>query len=278
MKYLIFLDLDGTLLDKSSSLSTNTVSRIKEITNSGHKVIITTGRSFESSKLFYHTLKLTTPIITDNGATIFFSVDDKVVPNFEYFEKSEIKKIYDIFEPYYYSAFISYNGYTNAFGPLYNKYLSIFPPNEKDYFRFPKIEEIFYEKVNTIILFIPNEKYEEFKEEFNKKISKSISFRKWPDYESECAIEIYLAHINKGYAVKNIIKYYNNDFKTIALGDGLNDLEMLKSVDNGIAMKESHPYLIENGINPSIYSNGDDGVVKCLEEIINNKEKGKQKI
>ena len=70
MKYTIFVDLDGSLLNRKGQVSPKTKEYINKITALGHQVIITTGRPFIGAIDIYNTLELKTPIITDNGAFI----------------------------------------------------------------------------------------------------------------------------------------------------------------------------------------------------------------
>ena len=62
-KYLIVLDLDGTLLYDWKTLKEDTKDYMLELSKEGHKLVIATGRPFRSSERYYKMLELDTPII-----------------------------------------------------------------------------------------------------------------------------------------------------------------------------------------------------------------------
>ena len=70
-KYLIALDMDGTLLNKKHVISTETVKYLKKLNREGHIIIIASGRPVRGIMPFYNELELTTPIICYNGAYIY---------------------------------------------------------------------------------------------------------------------------------------------------------------------------------------------------------------
>ena len=68
--YLIFLDMDGTLLKSNQTLSSKTIDIIRELSSKGHKIIISSGRPIRAIKTYYKQLKLNSPIIAYNGAEV----------------------------------------------------------------------------------------------------------------------------------------------------------------------------------------------------------------
>ncbi|MBR3266554.1 MAG: HAD-IIB family hydrolase, partial [Bacilli bacterium] len=60
-KKLIFIDLDGTLLNDSFELSPYTVKVLKEVSKKGHKVILASGRPPRAMLPYYKQLGLDTP-------------------------------------------------------------------------------------------------------------------------------------------------------------------------------------------------------------------------
>ncbi|MCR5406711.1 MAG: Cof-type HAD-IIB family hydrolase, partial [Lachnospiraceae bacterium] len=48
-KKILFTDLDGTLLDSNKNISPEDLEAIKELTASGHKFVISTGRPIQSA-------------------------------------------------------------------------------------------------------------------------------------------------------------------------------------------------------------------------------------
>ena len=67
-KKLIAVDLDGTLLNSESKLSSYTIETIQKVSEQGHRVIITTGRPYRMADHIYKELGLESPMINFNGA------------------------------------------------------------------------------------------------------------------------------------------------------------------------------------------------------------------
>lgn len=69
-RYLIALDLDGTLLKDDKTISEKTIKVLNKVKEEGHVVMISTGRPYRASELYYKQLDLDTPIVNFNGAFI----------------------------------------------------------------------------------------------------------------------------------------------------------------------------------------------------------------
>ncbi len=70
MKKIIALDLDGTTLNASSLISTETKKTLQLANRDGHQILIATGRPYRMSQQFYHQLGLKDPMVNLNGAHI----------------------------------------------------------------------------------------------------------------------------------------------------------------------------------------------------------------
>lgn len=66
-RFLIALDLDGTLLKDDKTISERTKKVLDQVQKEGHIVMISTGRPYRASELYYKQLNLTTPIVNFNG-------------------------------------------------------------------------------------------------------------------------------------------------------------------------------------------------------------------
>src|SRR5690554_212970 len=72
MKYLIGIDLDGTLLTTNKTINKYTKEAIKKVIDKGHIVVLATGRSYLGTIEHYKSLELNTPIITLHIGVISF--------------------------------------------------------------------------------------------------------------------------------------------------------------------------------------------------------------
>lgn len=67
---LIALDLDGTLLNRSHEMSERTVNAVRSAYKKGYHIVVCTGRRYASSLPHLNTLECTDEVILDNGIII----------------------------------------------------------------------------------------------------------------------------------------------------------------------------------------------------------------
>src|SRR5690625_3980082 len=74
-KYLICLDLDGTLLTDEKTISPYTKQVLNELKNQGHEIMISTGRPYRASEPYYRELAMSTPVVNFNGPFVHHPQD-----------------------------------------------------------------------------------------------------------------------------------------------------------------------------------------------------------
>jgi hydroxymethylpyrimidine pyrophosphatase-like HAD family hydrolase len=120
---------------------------------------------------------------------------------------------------------------------------------------------------SSLIYLVKVDEKEKLEKYIDKKYSNTISYRLWGTDRKYGIYEIYLKHISKASAIKQVQHSLGfNDNQVIAIGDGINDIEMISEVHWGVAMKNSVPELkkVANAITKD--SNHDDGFAKYLVE------------
>ena len=93
-------------------------------------------------------------------------------------------------------------------------------------------------------------------------------------YEVTSSVPEYIEFVKKGIKKSVAIKFIMDKFKikqeeVIAIGDGENDIEMLKFAGLGVAMDNANNYVKENA-DYITTSNNDDGVGKVIKRFILN--------
>jgi Cof subfamily protein (haloacid dehalogenase superfamily) len=266
-KYLISLDLDGTLLYDWETISKETLNYIKELKKQGHQFVIATGRPYRSSVEFHNQLGLDTPLINYNGGLVTSKSD----PYFNEYSLT-VKKEYviDIFEnnkQYIKNAFAEVKDDiyllhdTEEIRPLLHHFNGsrLFVGNIKD---------ILDQDTNGSII-IANEGQGKYIEDYVKNNYKGkVLSRNWGN-EYESIIELFTPKTNKGLALKYVASYlgYKKE-DIIAFGDGHNDIEMIEFAGLGVAMKNGHEELIEVADIVLDYNNKEDGVIKFLKNYL----------
>ena len=255
-KYLIVVDLDGTLMLNFYKYERKAVRLLKKL-NKKHMVMIATGRPKRSSIHMYKKMKLKTPIINYNGALIQHPLD----PNFPVTDLRVNKDyIFDI---------INYLGddlenifseihdeiYTMKFDKFVRPYLHV----DGGKMHIGPLPEILHENPNGAITFVKKGGSSNLEEYINNKYKGILRFRYWGEDSGIEIGEIYNVLTNKGTGIKETIKYYNLDPKYVmAIGDGHNDIEMFNEAGISVAVGNAHKDLIPHAtfVVDSCYNKG----------------------
>lgn len=270
-KYLIALDLDGTLLTDWQTISEETITYLKNLKEQGHSIVLATGRPFRSSEKFYDLLELTTPLINYNGGLVTAKHD----PNFKSYSLTVDKeKVIDVFEKN--KDFIH-----NAFGEVGD---DIYLLNDTEeirpllhYFNGAQLfigdfKETLNHDTNGFIILANKGDGQIVEDYINTTYPGDVLCRNWGN-DYKFIIELYTAQTSKGNAIKNVADYLG--FKQehiIAFGDAHNDIEMIQYAGLGIAMANAHDSLLEVADEVNKYTNLENGVVKYLTEFFENKK------
>lgn len=244
-KYLIVLDLDETLLHSDKTISNYSKVILKKCQQLGCKIVVNTARSYIRTIHFAEQVNadficcFNGNFVVDNKENIFY---DMPIP----FESS--KKLIEQISKYtqriinegLYASFCSSKLDIDF---VDSKFASInFVKNLQSYKLILRCNKEDYPVIKSII------------EEFEL----SITFSR----EKNTA-RILPKGTNKWVGIQKIKELFGNDYKVIAFGDDITDLETLINADIGVRMENSIMEIIEN-INFSTFSNNDDGVAKFL--------------
>ena len=207
-------DLDGTILNSQEIIPDDISQRIKHISNFIPTSLIS-GRIFSSVYDYSKELELSSPQISDNGALIFNPINKEII-----FSRSidcELER--DVFNlldnnDFYYFA--------SSQGEQINN-------NSKDKN---------FENVN-IITCLYDDIYKFISSNSLINLSK-ISLIPSSGSSNEKYLSFMPKNINKGIAIEEYSSYLGiNKSKIFAIGDGLNDIEMLNKVGISVAMGNS---------------------------------------
>ena len=237
-KYLIAIDLDGTILPNLYGLSNFNVEAFKKIQEAGHSIIITTGRPFRSSFFVYRKFGLKTPIINYNGQLIHNPSDYRYETYSKKIKKEEILDVYHKMIDKFTVCFCEDDDdiYSNVdddylYPLMHHSFMSTLYIGDLD-------ETLKGDVHGTLIL--AKEGYgKEIQDYINNKFS-DIGARIWTYGVYKEIVEIYLKDVNKGTAIKKVREDLGFDkAHTIICGDSINDFEFFKEGDIRIAPKNA---------------------------------------
>ncbi|WP_180272790.1 HAD family hydrolase [Konateibacter massiliensis] len=261
MERIIFIDVDGTLCDVDGTVPQSAITAIQTARKNGHKIFICTGRAksevypsifaigFDGmvgsagayvecgDEVVFHksieeeALKELIGYLEENNIAFLLETTKGVYLKKE--DKEELEKIFK-------RSNMAKNGAAEEFVSLMHAVENIHDiknVNKVLYFRAPLDIEIMQERLKEHFLILPN----------------SIGGF------GENSGEISDKNINKSTGIQKVLGYYGKTKESvIALGDGANDVEMLKFAEVGIAMGNAWDYLKEyaDEVTDSVKDNG----------------------
>lgn len=255
---LVALDIDGTLLDDHLDVSQRTKKTIKDLVNGGILVAFVSGRMLKAAELISHKLELDIPIVAYNGGKVFIPKKSEIfcekIPLAEALKVIKYGEERDLYVKVYIDD-VLYIKEPDKESLAFSKTRNI------DYKVVGKLSENIKEDVNMIVVFykenrngVLDEKLKGINVTFTTSMSGSIEAIP-KGISKEKGLIILAEHLK--------IKREN----ILAIGNGLNDLEMLSYAGIGIAMKNSERDLLKEWDNVSEHTNNEEGVYHIIKQI-----------
>lgn len=251
IKNFIF-DIDGTLVNSNYQLTDETYNVLTRLKNSAYNIVLCTGRNVFSSLRIFNNNPVTCDFLIACNGSIIYDIENKTIIN----EKVISSDMFFLILNYCAKKLdkakvISENG-DYEISLFEQKHINFYQSN------IYKIELSFSDNININLELLKLK--QKFKELSFTIMKHSKHERFW--------IEVSPLNVSKLGAVKYFFKLNNMDMnETVFFGDSLSDVELLKSVGLGVAMK--------NGTDTSkevadeiCLSNDEDGVSKWLNENI----------
>lgn len=242
-KYLIVLDLDGTLMMDLTTYDQETFAYLRELKNRGHIIMLATGRPKRSSYFVYQALGLDTPLINYNGALVtnptnqaFHGTDIRI-------ERDDLIDIIEHIRPYLINVFCEIHD--NIYVMDYNEDIHDFLHLDGGIMHVGEIKDILPANPNGALFFLDSKHIDTFEKYLMMEYHGNLLSRYWAVGDSHI-VEIYNPLVDKKNGLIDALEYYQIPIEnTIAFGDGHNDIGLLTSAGIGVAMKNSHPDLLK---------------------------------
>lgn len=256
-----FFDIDGTLVKSDHTISQGVIKAVQRLEKEGIAPVIATGRSYEALLPIKDKLGIHSPVICYNGGMI---VDGKsgtvmkhhIIPDPEAREIIKIARELDFHLLAYRNGQLIYEA-DRAETNEYNNRIKI----EGKIVNYDDFDQL---NLTKFIMLTDHEKLEPVREEILKKFGDSINaFFSDPRF-----LEIVPYGVDKGKAVEEVMKLLGGTVEqSMAMGDGFNDLPMLKASGWGVVMENALPSLKELFPPERIAPHCDrDGVVTYLSD------------
>ncbi|WP_112180427.1 Cof-type HAD-IIB family hydrolase [Paraliobacillus zengyii] len=245
MRNVIFMDIDGTLVNENGVIPESAKLAVREARKNGHLVFICTGRS--KAELFLEILEIGFDGII-GAAGGYIEVDEEVILH-ERLKTEDVKHLIKFFNQHEIDFYLESNGGLFASKNCKKRIRSIIEKTLKENHEAKQEvekgiqpfhdaliegEDLLREDINKISFLGSDVPIEIISEEFGSKFT--IIPSTVPVF-GENSGELSIPGIHKATAIEKLLEHLKIDKKdTFAYGDGLNDIEMLEFVQYGIAM------------------------------------------
>lgn len=245
-KKIIFLDVDGTLCNDEGFVPESAAIAVKEARKNGHLIYLCTGRS--KAEIYDYIMDIGFDGIIGAGGG-FVEIGGEMLYHKKVSEEN-VRHLVDYFNEHKVDFYIESNGGLYASRNLIPKLEKILygdvendpeakhkKENNPNHFIEALItgQDLYRNDVNKACFLEPEEiSFEQIKEEFKNEFE--VIHCTVPAFGDDSG-ELGVPEVHKATAIEILLKHLDIDVKnTIAIGDGLNDIEMFEFCELGIAM------------------------------------------
>lgn len=287
MYKLIAIDIDGTLLNSYGEVTEKNKQAIQKALDKNIEVVLASGRMPKAILPIASEINANKYLISGNGATIYDIQNDEIIYN-NYMPKKKVLEIIDICE----KNSMFYNIYTNTSvltKSLNYNVLYYYNENKKN----PEDKKIKINVINDLKEYIENYDGEDFLKfticdndsvVFKRIINKLKTIRdidvlevshmsrkiiKYGTEEFEISYfytEVSNKNVNKWTAIERLIESLNIcKEEVMAIGDNINDKEMIENAGIGVITGNSSP-VMKKIADEVVASNDESGVAEAIEK------------
>ena len=276
---LFAIDMDGTILNTNNEINPSSKEAINQLSASGIKTVLTSGRLMSSIKFATEELGEDNPMVANNGALIMANTD-KILGQHP-FEDSHIKELVKFCEEhkFIYHFYDEDTFYSNRLDEERLEHLKINNDYGLNYQCNISITENPYKDLKQrgkpaykiLIGCLNSHAYGE--EKAVKIIKEAFEDKLYVTSSGPGAIEIMEPHVNKWEGVKELSNFLGIKLDEIAaIGDSYNDLPMVENAKIGFAMGNAND-TVKSVADYVVADNNGNGIKEAAEIILNlNKE------
>ena len=266
-KYLVAVDLDGTLLTDDKRITPRTAEYLKKLSDEGHYIVIASGRPLRACLRYQQQMNISAPIICYNGALTLNPTDSSFPERLVTLEVDVVKQIISelgfdnmdnmMLETMHHIYMLSRDDQLNVF--FWNQGLDLTYGNP--------IHNL--EEPSMTLIFKLKERSKEFDEFIVKTVEKHENYKlRFWDNSPYC--EVYLTNGTKKDGFAYLAEVLNIPHEnTVAIGDAENDIQLLTWSNHAIAMKNAIDLIKNAATIITKDDNNHDGIIEALDSIIN---------
>jgi len=262
---LVVTDMDGTLLNGEHKLTPNTIATVQSLVAQGVEFMLATGRHYEDVYLMAQQLGVEACLITSNGARVHNHLGHALYEN--HMPVELVEKVLELSKDFN----VHRNIYQQNSWLVEEQHEALLAIHSESGFKYEmcdftgmdleQIDKIYFTADHEALL------------ELEICLKKYLSDKLYITFTSPEYLEVMNLGVSKGKALEMVMKKRGLfTHEVMALGDGMNDIDMLSLVGHGVIMENASqqvkallPHL------PQAQSNADDGVASYLEQTLLNK-------
>lgn len=241
---IIALDLDGTLLNSNKELPPKNRAALERAAAAGIEIVPTTGRFYNAMPAIIRELPFVRYVITINGAEVADLRTGEILYRAEMPWQQVVKIMSELDSyPVIYDCFMGNRAYMTAAQKQHIDSMIASP-------HYRKMFHELREPVSELKAFLAQQKTDVQKVQFfspdaalRRRLLEELPLRYPGTYASSSVpdnVELNQIHANKGEALMMLADHLGVPHEaTMAFGDGLNDLSMIKDAGIGVAMSNA---------------------------------------
>ena len=284
MKGLIAVDLDGTLLDSSGKVSPRNIKAIADLRDAGFKVVPATGRSWRESRRVFEVIQATGMAVTSGGSVLSDSATGKTIERLVIDPELVLRLTLALLERGLLAHLLrdhdsSCHDYclvgTGQVNPATEWWLKAHEVDVRRVDTIDDLKKLGFDHVLRVGAVERGDVLAPVCAAMREQFHGQATMQSWSAVTSNAAIgsethllEMYCVNTDKWTMIQRLRDRHglSND-QVFAIGDGLNDLNMVREAGVGIAMQNAHAELrpLAKHIAPHHH---DDGFAHVVEQIL----------
>ena len=258
MKYVIFIDIDGTLLNDKSLVSNRTKNIIHNIVEIGHQIILCTGRARIYAEKLSKEIGASSYVISSNGAEIYDYMGKKVIYSAP-ISQEVVTNIIEEIKKRNIRITLAIDSVEYIIGKTYNDFQKILPSNYREF--------LSSHDTKQAMIIADDSNLKDMRELMGLYADVEITNKNAIHEDQGTWFSIVKKGTSKGQSIKAFCDYYNVPTENvISIGNDYNDIPMFNESKISIAVSNAIEE-IKNKADIITESNNDDGVAKALERL-----------
>ncbi|WP_010236698.1 Cof-type HAD-IIB family hydrolase [Clostridium arbusti] len=235
--YLLISDMDGTLIDDIGDISKENIKALEYFIKEGGIFTIATGRTMASAGRYLNKLTINAPIILYNGAKVHDYRKQQTI--YELSLEEPVKEV--VKEVKIYDSSLGLEIYCEENVYIYNPCRFTERFSKKGYEVYYNIDNIWEKNWTKVLILGEEDQLNSLEESFIDTFGSVNLIRSGENY-----LEIIPRETSKGHAMVKLCKNLDIDLdKTIAVGDNMNDTEMIMKAGYGFCVKNGNEKLVK---------------------------------